>query len=148
MTARVGPSARRGFVAGILASMVSSDMIRPEGRTRVIDVRGRTHALCDAGSVPADARGRWRGLRWTVMLAHRHRWLMWLRILASFLALCAMASLLLMARALNWYFVTTHLISLWLGVAVGVFASRRAIDAAGRRAVVECLKAEVCPGCG
>ena len=124
------------------------DEVRPSGRTRVIDFRGQTHDLCDATSVPADSRVGPRRLRWVLMLAHRHRWAMWLQILASVLGLSAMVSLLLMARGLNWYFVTAHLSSVWLGLAVAIFASRRAIDAAGRRAVLACLNAEVCPGCG
>ena len=135
----------------------AEDKFRPGRRTKVIDFRGRTVDLCDLARVGPDA-GANRWLKWALLMAHRHRWVTWMRVGAGLL--CAGAGVVLVLTRLygwgsrnslvgaSWLHAGATILMFFAAVAAAVFASKRAVKAAGQRAVAELMKAEICPGCG
>lgn len=127
-----------------------NEVFRPGKRTRVIDFRGRPHDLCAAADLPDGTSSR---LRWTVRMGDRHRWVHWVRIGASVLVLLVFVNYTVMVVTsrggrMSWFYVGANLLSFGTAMGAAMFASQKAVEAAGKRAVEGCLKAEICPGCG
>lgn len=139
----------RGLEGGRMTSP-KKEVFRPGKRTRVIDFRGRPHDLCAAADLPDGTSSR---LKWTVRMGDRHRWVHWVRIGASVLALVVVVNYMVMLMSsrpgrMSWYYVGVNFLSFGTAMAAAMFASQSAVDTAGKRAVEGCLKAEICPGCG
>jgi len=122
----------------------TSERGRPGRRSRVIDARGCVFALCRLEDLPLDASAE---LREAVRKGNAHRWPTQLVGMAIGLVIGA----LLMALIL-WVFGIKFrapmLSGLVGGLAAGVVGAQTRAAAAGKKAVAECLKGEVCPGCG
>lgn len=124
----------------------ASDEFRAGRRSRVIDFRGRTLDLCEVGDLPADAPVE---LRKAVKRANQHR--LGVQLKFTGLALVILLVLFFAARWVGWlramHPAQWILYPIW-GFFGGLLGGREAAKGAGKRAVEECLKGEVCPSCG
>lgn len=125
--------------------MSPDDRFRAGRRSRVIDVRGRVHELCEVADLPAESP---RMLREAVAAANKHRLAVQLRGMA--IAGAIFFGLLLLARQAGWlgagwsgpwpvYWV--------LSLIGGLIGGKSQARAAAVHAVRTCVACEVCPAC-
>jgi hypothetical protein len=115
-------------------------------RTRVIDFRGRAFDLLEPRDLPDGAP---IDLKTAVTKANRHRWTVQLKwAVITFGCLTAIGFVTKQTGATHGGMIFKSLAYAVASVFIATIGGAEAVRAAGRSAVAECLKAEVCPGCG
>jgi hypothetical protein len=110
----------------------------------VIDARGREFALCRVEDLQGEASEE---LREAVRKGNVHRWQA--QVVGMFLGVAIGAvAMALILWVFGIKFRAGMLSGLVGGLLAGVIGAQGRAAAAGKAAVAECLKGEVCPGCG
>jgi membrane protease subunit (stomatin/prohibitin family) len=115
-------------------------------RSRVIDLQGKIHDLLEPRDLPEDASA---DLRTAVTRANQHRWTVQLKWAAiTFVCVAAIGFVARLAGARHGGVIVQSLIYAVASLFFGAVGGAEAARAAGKKAVAECLKAELCPACG